>query len=193
MNLQRVGQRARLYYMDNGHHCVLHEPSLSERIGPRHTLRSFFQCLQCVGGVSAPHPLSIFYSLFIVIFFLLNGVSRTGTCPINPFLQLLGVIIRIEKHGRVRHKALNVIMAVFPLRTSVFSLVLFCLSYFSYSVGRCGVSLPVAGCLLYPRPHPCREGFSPWPRRGFSLDWALGPMQVSTWVYWSFTPHTQLY
>ena len=63
-------------------------------------------------------------------FFLLNGVPRVGTCPISPSLQLLGVVVRTEKYGHVRHKALNAIMTVFPLDTSVFSVVLFCFSAF---------------------------------------------------------------
>ena len=63
-------------------------------------------------------------------FFLLNGVPKVGTCPISPSLQLLGVVVRTEKYGRVRHKALNAIMAAFPLDTFVFSVVLFCFSTF---------------------------------------------------------------
>ena len=71
-------------------------------------------------GVSAPSPLSVsFYSLFIVISFLLNGALRVGTCPISPSFQLLGVIVRTEGYGRVRHKALNEIMAAFPFNTFI--------------------------------------------------------------------------
>ena len=81
-------------------------------------------------GISAPILSISLYSLFIVVFFLLNGVPRVGTCPVSPFLKLLGVIVRTEKYGRVRHKALNTIMAAFPLDTSVFSVVLFCFSVF---------------------------------------------------------------
>ena len=42
---------------------------------------------------------------------------------------------------------------------------------------------------LCPWLHPCRGGFFPWPRRGFSLDWALGLMWKLTWTSWTFTPH----
>ena len=56
----------------------------------------------------------VFTPLFIVVFFLLTGVPRVGTCPISPYLQLLGVVIRTEKYGYVRHKALNAIKAAFP-------------------------------------------------------------------------------
>ena len=59
------------------------------------------------------------YSPFIAVFFLLNGVPRVGTCPISPSFQLLGVVVRIEKYSRVRHKALNAIMAAFPSNTFV--------------------------------------------------------------------------
>ena len=60
----------------------------------------------------------------------MHGVPRVGTYPISPSLQLLGVVVRTEKYGHVRHKALNAIMAAFPLDTSVFSIVLFCFSAF---------------------------------------------------------------
>ena len=74
--------------------------------------------------------LFLFTPLFIAIFFLLTGVSRVGICPISPYLQLLGVVVRTEKYGRVRHKALNAIMAALPLNTSIFFVVLFCFSTF---------------------------------------------------------------
>ena len=76
--------------------------------------------------------LSSYFSLFpfIVVFFLLNGVPRVGTCLISLSLQLLGVVVRTEKYGSVRHKALNVIVAAFSLDASVFSIVFFCFSAF---------------------------------------------------------------
>ena len=115
--------------MDNGHHGVLQGPSFTGGIAPRHGPGSFFWCLWCDEG--SPPPLSIsLYSLFIVVSFLLNGVPRVGTCPISPSLQLLGVVVGTEKYGRVRHKALNAVIAAFPLDTSVFSVVLFCFSAF---------------------------------------------------------------
>ena len=81
----------------------------------------------CVlGGLRLTLSVSL-YSPFIVVFFLLNGVPRVGTCPISPSLQLLGVVVRIEKYGRVRYKALNAIIAAFPLNTFI---VLFCFSTF---------------------------------------------------------------
>ena len=83
--------------------------------------------LVCWGGPLLSVSL---YSLFIVVFFLLNGVPRVGTCPISPSFQLLGVIVRTEKYGCVRHKALNAIMATFPLNASIFSVVFFCPSPF---------------------------------------------------------------
>ena len=83
-----------------------------------------------LGGLHPP-PLSVsLYSLFIVDFFLLNGVPRVGVCPIRPSLQLLGVIVRTGKYGHVRHKVMNAIMTVFSLDTSLFSAVLSCYSTF---------------------------------------------------------------
>ena len=116
--------------MNNDNRGVLHGSSLLEKIAPRHSPGSFFWCLWWDGG-SQPPPLhlSLFF-LFIVVFFLLNGVPEVGTCPISPSLQLLGVVVRTEKYGRVKHKALNAIMAAFPLGTSVFSVVLFYFSTF---------------------------------------------------------------
>ena len=81
-------------------------------------------------GVSTPAPSVSLFSLFIVVSFFLNGVPRVGACPISPSLQLLKVVVRTEKYGRVRHKALNAIMTAFPLDTSVFFVVLFCFSAF---------------------------------------------------------------
>ena len=82
----------------------------------------------CVLGGLRPASSASLDSPFIVVFFLLNGIPRVGTCLISPSFQLLGVVERTEKYGRVRHKALNAIMAAFPLDTFV---VLFCFSTFS--------------------------------------------------------------
>ena len=38
-----------------------------------------------MGGLRPPLSISL-YSLFIVVFFLLNGVLGVGTCPISPSL-----------------------------------------------------------------------------------------------------------
>ena len=101
----------------------------SERTDPRPSLGSpFFLGLWCVGGSLPPNFFVSLYSLFIVIFFLLNGIPRVGICLISPSFQLLGVVVRTEKYGRVRHKALNAIMTAFPLDTFV---VLFCFNTFS--------------------------------------------------------------
>ena len=76
---------------------------------------------------SRPRPSVSLHSLFIVVSFLLNGVPRVGTCPISPPLQLLGVVVKAEKHVYVKHKALNEIMTTFPSDISIFSVVLFLL------------------------------------------------------------------
>ena len=81
-------------------------------------------------GGSLPCLSVSIYSIFLVVSFLLNGIPRVGTCPISPSLQLLGVVVRTEKYGRVRHKALNAIMTAFPLDASDFSVVLFCFNAF---------------------------------------------------------------
>ena len=67
------------------------------------------------------------YLLFIVVFFLLNGVPRVCNCLISPSFQLLGVVVRTEKYDCIRYKVLNAIMAAFPLDTFV---VLFCFNTF---------------------------------------------------------------
>ena len=56
----------------------------------------------------------------------MDGVPRVGTCPISHSLQLLRVVVKAEKHGHVRHKALNVMIAAFPSDISLFSIVIFC-------------------------------------------------------------------
>ena len=91
--------------------------------------RAFYGASNVMGGLSPTLSISL-YSLFIVVSFFLNRVPRVDACPISPFLQLLGVVVRTKKYGRVRHKTLNAIMTTFPLDTSVFSVVLFCFSAF---------------------------------------------------------------
>ena len=93
------------------------------------TVRGAFSGTSGALGVSTPPSVSL-YSLFIVVSFLLNGVPKVGTCLISPSLQLLGVVVKAEKHGYVRHKALNEIMTVFPSNISIFFVVLFCFSTF---------------------------------------------------------------
>ena len=82
------------------------------------------------GGLSPTLSVSL-HSLFIVVFFLMNGVPRVGTCPISSSFQLLRVVVKAEEYGCVGHKAWNAIMATFPSDTFVFSVVLFCFSTFS--------------------------------------------------------------
>ena len=129
----------------------------------------------CVLGGLRPALSASLYSPFIVVFFLLNGVSRVGTCPISPFLQLLGVVVRTEKYGRVKHKTLNVIMAAFPLNTFV---VLFCFSTFPAPWGdrechyQWQVTSSIFGYIVPRRALPVaeeglflpatEEGFFPW-------------------------------
>ena len=115
--------------MNNGYHGVLHGLSLLERIWFSAQFRELFLVPLVCWGVF-PHPSVSLYSLFIVVSFLLNGVLRVGTCPICHSLQLLGVVVKAEKYGCVRVKALNAIMTVFPLDTFTFSFVLFCFSTF---------------------------------------------------------------
>ena len=87
-----------------------------EKIGPRRGLGGpFFDASGVLGGLCPALSVSL-YSFFIVVFFFLNGVPKLGTCPISPFFQLLGVVVRTGKYGRVRHRALNAIMAAFSLR-----------------------------------------------------------------------------
>ena len=83
-------------------------------------------------GVLAPLPVSL-HPLFIVVSFLLNWVPKVGTCPISLSLQLLGVVVKVEKHGYVKFQALNTIMTAFFSDISIFFVVLFCFSIFSVS------------------------------------------------------------
>ena len=116
--------------MDNDHHDIPHGPSLPKKIGPRHDLRSFSWHPSSVRGGGKDPPSVSLFPLFIVVSFFLNGVPKVGTCPINLSLQLLGVVVRTEKYGSVRHKTLNAIMTAFPLDVFVFSVVFFCFSTF---------------------------------------------------------------
>ena len=109
--------------MNNGHHGALYDQIEADRIPQRGLVLAtgwgaFFDASGVLGALRPTLSVSL-YSLFIVVFFLLNGAPRVGTCPISPSLQLLGVVVRTEKYGRVRRMALNAIMTAFPLNTFV--------------------------------------------------------------------------
>ena len=132
----------------------------------------FLMALLCWGGLR-PAPSVSLYSLLILVSFLLYGALRAGNCPISPSFQLLGVVVRTKKYGRVRRKALNAIMTAFPLNTFVV------FSYFStfpapWNDGECHYRWQVTPSTLgYTVP---RKGFSsPRPRRDFSLRLGLWP------------------
>ena len=55
----------------------------------------------------------------------MNWVHSADTCPISPSSKLLGVVVKAEKYGYVRYKALNAIIVAFPLDISIFPIVLF--------------------------------------------------------------------
>ena len=59
-------------------------------------------------------------------------IHRANTCPISLFPKSLGVVVKAEKHGSVRYRALNAIVAAFsqifssfPLSFYVLVLILF--------------------------------------------------------------------
>ena len=115
--------------MNNGHRGALYNQVETDWIHQRELILvtvwgAFFDASGVLGGLPSP---SLSVSLFIVISFLLSGAPRVGTCPVSPSFQLLGVVVRTKGYGRVRHKTLNAIMAVFPFNTFI---VLFCFSTF---------------------------------------------------------------
>ena len=114
-------------------------------------------------------------SPFIVVSFFLNRVPRVGTCPISLSLQLLGVVIRSEKYGSIRHKALNAIVAAFSLDASLFSVVFFCFCTFPalWNDMECRYWWYVASFTLG---YISAEEDSPMAEEGFSLGWSSGPM-----------------
>ena len=106
-------------------------------------------------GVSAP-PFCFLPLPFIVVSSFLNGVPWVGTCPISPSLQLLGVAVKAEKHGYVRHKALNAVMAAFPLTfpfssLSFFALVLLLFRGMIWSIITSGGLPPLSSATSMPR------------------------------------------
>ena len=84
------------------------------------TIQGAFSGASSVLGGLSPQLSVSFPSLFIIVSFILNGVLWVSTCPISPSLQLLGVVVKAEEHGYVRHKAPNAIMAAFPSDISIF-------------------------------------------------------------------------
>ena len=135
-----------------------------------------------------PPPFVSLYSPFIVVFLLLTGVPRAGTCSIRPYLQLLGVVVRTEKYGCVTHKALNTIKAAFPSTLS------FYLLFFSTFVLflPCGTvwSFAIHGLLpLLPSAISIRGGFSLVEEGSFH---GLGPwpsIDIQTGLLVFFSPH----
>ena len=102
-----MGQRVGLRYVNDDHQGIPHGPT--EKIWSLARSEELFLVpLVCWGS---PPFLFLFTPLFIVIFLLLTGVFKVGTCPISPYLQLLGIVVRTEKYGCVRHRALNAIKA----------------------------------------------------------------------------------
>ena len=91
------------------------------------------------------------------------------------------MVVRTEKYGSVRHKALNAIVVAFPSDTSVFSVFFFYFSVFLYfSVFpalwnniECRYWWYVA---YFTIGYILAEEDSPMVEEGFSLGWAPGPM-----------------
>ena len=182
MNLQRVGQRAGLWCVNNDYQGIPHRSSLTERMGPWQDPRSFFSCFfWCVRD---PPPLFLFTPFLIVVFFLLNEVPRVGICPITPYLQLLGVVVRIGKYGCVRHKALNAIKAAFPqtlpfspLSFSAFVLFLPCGTIWSLATGGLLSLLPSAISIRGGFSHG-QEGIFPWAGPVAQYRYRNGPISL---------------
>ena len=173
--------------MNNGHHGALYDQVGTDWLHQRGLVlvtvwRVFVDAFGVLGGLRPTLSVSL-YSIFIVVFLLLNGVPRVSTCPISPSHQLLGVVVKIEEYGRVRHRALNAIMAAFPLNTLV---VLFCFSTFPapWDDRECHYRWQVTSSILgYTVPRKCAEegsprgrgrAFPPRDREGiFPLGWAF--------------------
>ena len=158
--------RTGLWYVNDDHQGISHRPNLTERISPRQNPRSFSWCFQCVG--IHPPPFVSLYSHFIVVFLLLTEVPRVGTCPIRSYFQLLGVVVRTEKYGCVRHKALNTIKAACPctlsfylLSFSTFVLFLPCGTVWSFAIDGLLPFLPSAISIRGGFFHG-RRGVFPW-------------------------------
>ena len=114
-------------------------------------------------------PLSCFSLLpFIIVSSFLNRIPRVGTCPISFSLQLLGVVVGIEKYGSVRYEALNTIVIAFPLDVFIISVVFSCFVAFPilWNNMECCHWSHVASFTLshiYPRRiFHCRGGIFPW-------------------------------
>ena len=114
--------------MKNDHHSVSHGPSLPKEISPQYDSRSLSRPPSPVGGKKPPFCFS--FSPFIVILCFLNRAPRVGICPICLSLQLLGVVVSVERYGSVRHQALNALVAASPLDVFILSVVFSCFSAF---------------------------------------------------------------
>ena len=121
--------------MNRGHHGALYDQIEAGRIHQRGSVfttvwGAFFGASRVLGG---PPPCLSFFPFFFFFFFLqqfsFSSIGLLGQVPVPSALpsQLLGVVVRIEKYGHVRSKALNAIMTVFPLNAFV---VLSCVSTF---------------------------------------------------------------
>ena len=123
-------------------------------------------------GSSPPPPHCLPSLPFILVFFLPIQIHSADTCPISPSPKLLRVVVKAEKHGSVRYKAPNAIMAAFPwiflfFPLSFSVLVLFLFHGMTQTATLSDRLFPLSSTTLG------RGGVLPMVEEGFSL--GLGP------------------
>ena len=140
-------------------------------MGPRQDPRSFF--LYFFWCVRDPPPLFLFTPLFIVVFVLLNGVPRYLSH--QPLPPVVGSGCKDSEVLLCQAQGTECNNGSLPLDASILSVVFLCFRAFPAlwndleSRYRWSIISFTLGYI-----HPRR--IFPWPRRGFFMGWALGPI-----------------
>ena len=169
MNLQRVGQRA------------------GERISPRQCPRSFSWCFRCVGG-SIPPPFVSLHSPFYSLFPPRDWGPQGRYLSHQPLPLVVGSSCKDREVWLCQAQGTECNKGSLPLDAFVLSVIFLYFSAFPAlwndleSRYRWSVTSFTLGYI-----HPRRIFL--WPRRGFSMDQAPGPVQILKQAYQSFTPH----
>ena len=94
-----------------------HRTSSKEFMELRALIILLFLGLHCLGNRLSPPPFLYCFSFFFILAFTLSPVSTckfnfsgVKTCPISPYLEWLGVVVKAEEygeeHGPVRYRVL---------------------------------------------------------------------------------------
>ena len=185
MNLQRVGQRVGLRCVNDDHQGVPHGPSLTEKIQSSARSEELFSGASSVLGIP---PFVSLYSPFYSRFPPPNRGPQGRYLSHQPLPSVVGSGCKDREVWLCQAKSTECNKGSLPLDASVLSVISLYFSAFPAlwndleSYYQWSVTSFTLGYI-----HPRRIFL--WPRRGFSMDQAPGPVQILKQAYQSFTPH----